>query len=101
MQSCVKPYLLVKKRLSGAALCIEKTGCFLYNGFMTYKVVETSTVTDESIERILNEWTSKGFSFWSIHFVTSESSRRPAMAFLFFVEGDGFPEAGRGKGSIV
>ena len=60
---------------------------------MTYKVVETSTVTDEAIEQIVNEWTAKGYSFWSIHFVTSESSRRPAMAFLFFVE-DG--EAGHG-----
>ena len=54
---------------------------------MKYKVVETSTVTDESIERIVNEWTAKGFSFWSIHFVTNEASRRPSMAFLFFIEG--------------
>ncbi len=67
--------------------CIEKIGFFLYNGAMTYKIVETSTVTDEAIERIVNEWTAKGFSFWSIHFVTNEASRRPAMAFLFFVEG--------------
>jgi hypothetical protein len=52
---------------------------------MTYKVVETSTVTDEEIEKILNEWTEKGWSFSSIHFVTAESSRRPKMAFIFFV----------------
>ncbi len=51
---------------------------------MVYKVVETSTVTDEEIEKILNRWTSEGFSFESIHFVTMESSRRPKMAFLFF-----------------
>lgn len=51
---------------------------------MTYKVVETSTVTDEEIERILNEWSAKGWSFASIHFVTAESSRRPGMAFVFF-----------------
>ncbi len=51
---------------------------------MVYKVVETSTVTDEEIEKILNRWTAEGFLFESIHFVISESSRRPKMAFLFF-----------------
>ena len=54
---------------------------------MSYKVIETSTVTDEAIEKILNEWTCKGYSFWSIHFVTSDASRRPSMAFLFFTDG--------------
>ena len=53
---------------------------------MNYKVVETSTVTDEEIERILNEWTEKGFVFESIQFVTSVSSKRPAMAFVFFTK---------------
>jgi hypothetical protein len=53
---------------------------------MVYKVVETSTVTDEEIEKILNRWSAEGFSFESIHFVTTESSRRPKMAFLFFTE---------------
>ncbi len=51
---------------------------------MRYKVVETSTVTDEEIEKIVNEWSARGYSFESIHFVTGESSRRPKMAFLFF-----------------
>jgi len=51
---------------------------------MTYKVVETSTVTDEEIERLVNDWGSKGYTFASIHFVTSPASRRPVMAFLFF-----------------
>lgn len=49
-----------------------------------YKVIETSAVTDEEIEKILNEWTGRGYVFESIHFVTNESSRRPKMAFLFF-----------------
>ena len=53
---------------------------------MNYKVVETCTVTDEEIERILNEWTEKGFVFESIQFVTSVSSKRPAMAFVFFTK---------------
>lgn len=61
---------------------------------MIFKVVETSTVTDEEIERILNEWTAQGWSFSSISFVTNESSRRPKMAFLFF-EREGGPGAGR------
>jgi hypothetical protein len=51
---------------------------------MAYKVIETSTVTDEEIERVLNEWTARGYSFESIHFVTSDASRRPKMAFIFF-----------------
>jgi hypothetical protein len=53
---------------------------------MTYKVVETSTVTDDEIERLVNEWSAKGWSFVSIHFVTTQASRRPVMAFLFFTE---------------
>ena len=65
---------------------------------MTYKVVETSTVTDVEIECILNEWTGQGYSFSSIQFVSSPASRRPVMAFLFFTkpgEGDTPGAAGR------
>ena len=72
-----------------ASIAIEKKIVLLYNNtVMTYKVAETSTVTDEEIERILNEWTGKGYSFESIQFVTSVSSRRPVMAFLFFTKKD-------------
>ena len=53
---------------------------------MPYKVVETSVVTDEEIERILNEWTGKGYVFESIQFVNSVSSKRPTMAFVFFTK---------------
>jgi len=53
---------------------------------MNYKVVETSTVTDEEIEKILNEWTAKEYVFESIQFVTAVSSKRPTMAFLFFTK---------------
>ncbi len=53
---------------------------------MIYKVVETSTVTDEEIEKVLNEWAAKGYAFDSIQFVTAVSSKRPAMAFLFFTK---------------
>lgn len=55
---------------------------------MNFKVVELSTVTDQEIERALNEWAAKGLSFASIHFVTTQASRRPTMAFLFFTGGD-------------
>jgi hypothetical protein len=65
---------------------VEKWDFILYNAAMMYKVVETSTVTDVEIEGILNEWTGRGYSFASIHFVSSQASRRPVMAFLFFTE---------------
>ena len=51
---------------------------------MEYKVIELSTVTDEEIEKTLNHWTGCGYTFESIQFVTTESSRRPRMAFVFF-----------------
>jgi hypothetical protein len=51
---------------------------------LTYKVVELSDVSDETIEEALNTWTRKGWSFDSMQFAMRESSRRPAMAFLAF-----------------
>jgi hypothetical protein len=49
-----------------------------------YKVVEATTVTDESLEAILNEWTAKGWTLDTIQFAMREASRRPAMAFIVF-----------------
>jgi hypothetical protein len=49
-----------------------------------YKVVELSVVTDESIERVLNDWTAQGWNFDSTQFVVREASKRPSMAFIFF-----------------
>ncbi len=49
-----------------------------------YRVVETSTVTDESITRILNEETAKGWIFDGMTFVPNEASKRPKMAFVIF-----------------
>ena len=49
-----------------------------------YKVVETTTVTDEELERILNEWSARGWVLDSIRFVITEASRRPSMAFVVF-----------------
>jgi hypothetical protein len=49
-----------------------------------YKVVETSLVTDESLEEILNRWTADGWHFDGIQFAMREASKRPAMAFVLF-----------------
>ncbi len=49
-----------------------------------YKVVELTTVTDEELERVLNEYTALGFTLSGIHFAMRESSKRPAMAFIVF-----------------
>jgi len=52
---------------------------------LQYKVVELSSVTEESIEEALNEWTARGWRFDGMQFAMRESSRRPSMAFLVFV----------------
>jgi len=49
-----------------------------------YKFVELSTVTDEEIERTVNEWVAKGWHFDGMHFAMRDASKRPAMAFLAF-----------------
>ncbi|MEE8165254.1 MAG: DUF4177 domain-containing protein [Myxococcota bacterium] len=49
-----------------------------------YKVVELGTVTDEEIEKTLNQWTVEGWTFDSMHFAMRESSKRPSMAFMSF-----------------
>jgi len=48
------------------------------------RVVELSTVTDETLEDVLNAWISKGYHLDGLHFAMRESSKRPAMAFLVF-----------------
>jgi hypothetical protein len=47
-------------------------------------VVELGTVTDEEIEKALNERASEGWALESMHFAMRESSKRPSMAFLTF-----------------
>jgi hypothetical protein len=49
-----------------------------------YKVVEATTVTDEALERILNEWTAQGWHYDGMQFAMRDSSKRPAMAFVVF-----------------
>jgi len=55
---------------------------------MQYKVVETSQVTEDSLEEILNRWTARGWRYDGMQFVVKESARRPSMAFLLFVKGN-------------
>lgn len=54
-----------------------------------YKVVETSLVTDEALEAILNAWTAAGWHYESIQFAMREASKRPAMAFVLFTRQGG------------
>jgi hypothetical protein len=54
-----------------------------------YKVVEATTVTDEALTRILNEWTALGWRYEGMQFAMRESSKRPAMAFVLFTRGSG------------
>lgn len=49
-----------------------------------FKVVELSTVTDETIEEVLNRMATEGYELDSSHFAMSQGSRRPSMAFLVF-----------------
>ena len=56
---------------------------------LTYKVIELTTVTEETIEETLNEWTARGWSFNGMQFAMHESSRRPSMAFILFTRHEG------------
>ena len=63
---------------------------------LAYKVVETSTVTDEALEAVINEWVGKGWQFEGMQFAMRDSSKRPAMAFVLFTrkEPEPPPEGG-------
>ena len=50
-----------------------------------YKVIELGVVTEETIEIALNQWNQEGWIFDQIHFVVRENSRRPSMAYMFFI----------------
>lgn len=51
---------------------------------LRYKVVEIATVTDDEIEKTLNEWTAEGWDFDTMQFAMRDASKRPSMAFLTF-----------------
>ncbi len=56
-----------------------------------YKVVEVTDVCDQGIESAINRCAEEGYRFDSIHFVTQPGSRRPTMAFLFFLRKEAPP----------
>lgn len=57
---------------------------------LRYKFVELSIVTDETIEDCVNTWVAQGYQLEAIRFVTTEHSKRPAMAFVSFtIDDDG------------
>jgi hypothetical protein len=51
---------------------------------LQYKVVELSTVDEATLEETLNGWVPQGWTVESVHFAMRDSSKRPAMAFVFF-----------------
>jgi hypothetical protein len=51
---------------------------------ITYKVAELSSVTDQELEQVLNEWTGQGWKLDTVQFAMRESSKRPSMAFVIF-----------------
>jgi hypothetical protein len=51
---------------------------------VVYKVVETSSVNEDELERIINERVAEGWVFDGMQFAMRDSSKRPAMAFLLF-----------------
>ena len=63
-----------------------------------WKVIESSTVTDEGLEAILNEWVAQGWKFEGMQFAMRESSKRPAMAFVLFTRGVSGAAAPDGSG---
>ncbi|MBT8495727.1 MAG: DUF4177 domain-containing protein [Deltaproteobacteria bacterium] len=52
---------------------------------LEYKFIELSTVTDQTLEETVNQFTLEGWELDGIRFVMTEHSKRPAMAFVSFV----------------
>jgi hypothetical protein len=52
---------------------------------LEYKFIELTTVTDETLEESVNQFTLDGWELEGIRFVMTEHSKRPAMAFVSFV----------------
>jgi hypothetical protein len=55
---------------------------------LTYKVKELSIVTEETIEQTVNACAREGWIFNGITFAMGQASRRPSMAFIFFIKED-------------
>jgi hypothetical protein len=55
-------------------------------------VAELSTVDEGSLEHLLNTWVAQGWALETVQFAMRESSKRPAMAFVFFTREGPAPE---------
>ena len=62
----------------------RKTAAAPQKKALLYKVVELSNVDEHALEQTVNEWVSRGWQFDGVQFAMRESSKRPAMAFVFF-----------------
>lgn len=99
-QSATRRPLRAGKR-PGAARASVAAAAVRPAGPLQYKVVELSTVDEGTLERTVNEWSSKGWMLDGVQFAMRESSKRPAMAFVFFTR-EGEPathdvESARGR----
>jgi hypothetical protein len=52
---------------------------------LRYQFIELSIVTEQTIEEVVNDWVGQGWQLEGIRFVTSEHSKRPAMAYVSFI----------------
>ena len=69
-------------------------------GPLHYKVVELSTVDEGSLEHAVNLWVRQGWTLETVQFAMRESSKRPAMAFVFFTRtGEAEAEAVQAAGA--
>lgn len=62
---------------------------------LLYKVVELSSVDEASLERTVNQWVGEGWNLDGVQFAMRESSKRPAMAFVFFTRAGKQNQPGR------
>jgi len=51
-----------------------------------YKIKEVTAVTDDALERVINETVTEGWTFDCIQFAMRDASKRPAMAFVIFTK---------------
>lgn len=51
---------------------------------LAYKIIETTEVTADKLEELVNEWALEGWELDGFQFVTPHDAVRPAMAFVIF-----------------
>lgn len=59
---------------------------------LRYRIKEVATVTDDILERVINESVAEGWHFDGVQFAMRDNSKRPAMAFIVFTREDPDPE---------